>query len=396
MNNLGSLLAGGPALLRFRGGVIYSKDGFTLSPELGSFKVSTDIEGEVDERDSQAVLSIAGTPSGVLADRSAFFRFLAQRPGDFVVPVMAITAIALDTNILTVPRHVWETGDPVYVSGDGNYTLPAAVAAGTLYYVKKLSATTLTLHDTAAHATAGTNAIDFADDGDGNLCLVDESPAVLETSRNKKITFWNAAVTTPPPLDLAAQKTAFGGFQIQVWRRHGKAWADEESLFKVETQAWTDPAFNPADIVTQPYAVSWGAVAPWAGISTEAGVSVQWSLGTTEKGNDAEGTVNRQIDNIGASASFVPIGVTEEDLLNAMNLQGAGHARGQSRASGAPNLDIAGTGLHVRLYAAVLVEAPSRFNRKDYRAGTVKLNASASYTGGVRNPIAYVGANAPA
>lgn len=69
------------------------------------------------------------------------------------------------TNVLSAVGHSFITGLKVRVTSDD--TLPTNLTAGTDYYAVVLSANTLQLSDTMAHALEGINIIEFTDDGVG-------------------------------------------------------------------------------------------------------------------------------------------------------------------------------------------------------------------------------------
>lgn len=63
------------------------------------------------------------------------------------------------TDVITITGHGFSTGTAVQLSSSG--TLPAGLTAFTTYYVRNVSANTITLHSTAAGATANTGLINI-------------------------------------------------------------------------------------------------------------------------------------------------------------------------------------------------------------------------------------------
>ena len=366
-----------------------------MPADLAPFDVTVDHLGIVDQRSSAASITAELTPSGIFGDYSALFRCWTQRPGEFLVPVHAVVAIDTGARTWEITKHSLLTGDTVYCGGAGTYTLPSGVNATTLYYVRKMDANNVALYPTLADAVADTNVVYPVTEGVGILALIQEQPLVVTTNRRTKITFYNACVVQPPPILPSAVKTIYGSTRFEVFRRHGKAWGDEESLFKIESATWTDAEFDAADIITQPYSAAWGAVAPWADINTESGFNVETELRTTEKGSDAVGTMNRMIDLVYPTARFTPIGIMEADILGKLRVQGSGNYRGQSFASGSNDLIITGSGVYISLTGAQLRTGPTRYNRHDYRSGELHFVPTLSFTGGLPNPLGFVGTAAP-
>jgi hypothetical protein len=395
--NLATLLSGGPAKVTFGGATMLTKNGINADPSLDLFDIEVDTYGVVAQGVSNANIVLPFTPAGVWGDTGSLFRCLRQKVGDFIVPVMPIATVDPVTDQIEVLGHVFESGDSVYIAliiAGG--TIPPGLDAATLYYAHKVDADNVTLHGTRADSLTGDNPVDITGAGAGDLALVQEQPLVVHTKRGKRITFHNVGLVEPPTLDPGATRTVFGEARFEVFRRHGKSWADANSLFTIENAAYVDEAFDPVNLAPKVFAASWGATAPWTNMSTELGFRFATGIALTEKGNDEEGILNRQIDRIEPAVRFVPVGIMEEHIWAALRLQGAGTGRGQLTSSGAQVLNLSATGAYIRLYAAQLREGPTRFNRKDYRAGELEFAATQSFTGGVPNPLAFVGNAAPA
>ncbi len=72
------------------------------------------------------------------------------------------------TDVCTTVAHGYTTADPVSFTTTGG-TLPAPLADTITYFVRVLSATTFTVHPTAADATANTNIVDITSAGAGTI-----------------------------------------------------------------------------------------------------------------------------------------------------------------------------------------------------------------------------------
>jgi hypothetical protein len=92
--------------------------------------------------------------------------------GDFTADASSATVSSIDTaldQITTTAAHGFTTGDPVHV--DATTTLPGGVLNTQYYYARAISTTVLSLHDTAAHASANTNKIDITSAGSGTITV---------------------------------------------------------------------------------------------------------------------------------------------------------------------------------------------------------------------------------
>ncbi len=91
------------------------------------------------------------------------------------MPSAIISAIDTGTDVITTTAaHGFTTAWAVGIFGSDAAVLPVATPALSLsgvYYVRSTGSATLTLHATAAAASAGTGAINFSDDGTGTFTL---------------------------------------------------------------------------------------------------------------------------------------------------------------------------------------------------------------------------------
>ena len=79
--------------------------------------------------------------------------------------VFAATDVNTTTNIIT-KNHTYVTGEAVVFSAGGG-TAPAPLVEGTTYFVRAVSSSTMTLHPSAANASANSNIIDITTQGVG-------------------------------------------------------------------------------------------------------------------------------------------------------------------------------------------------------------------------------------
>ncbi|MEB3207324.1 MAG: hypothetical protein VKK63_00215 [Synechococcus sp.] len=95
-----------------------------------------------------------------------------------------------DESITTSSAHGLSDGDVVYIGSTG--TLPTATPAlnpDSPYYVNVIDTDSVTLHTTAAAATAGTDAINFTSEGNGTMFLTIDNPpyTLMETLEGVEI-----------------------------------------------------------------------------------------------------------------------------------------------------------------------------------------------------------------
>jgi hypothetical protein len=93
------------------------------------------------------------------------------------------------TDRLTCTAHGIATGTAVDVWSDG--TLPAPLAAGTVYYVRVVDANTLTLHPTAADASANTNIVNITTTGSSVHTISPTTTFNLPDARGEFVRMWD-------------------------------------------------------------------------------------------------------------------------------------------------------------------------------------------------------------
>jgi hypothetical protein len=136
---------------------------------------------------------------------------------------------------------------------------------------------------------------------------------------------------------------------------------------------------------------------PWSNFETREGFKVTFAMQLTEDSGDAIGHYDTIFGGLTVSASGLPQGITEAQMLAAALVQGTGSARGSRLSTGAHDLDIVGTGVFFRLYAANLRKAGQIFGATKQRIPDLEWVASRSIGGGgALNPLFYIGAAAPA
>lgn len=391
-------ILGGPALVQFRGASFYSKGNILLTNAKGTFPVETDRFGKVDERVSNEDLKVSFEPAGEFENLAVLWPYGATVLGALIAPAsQAVVSIDTATDIITLTGHGYTTEDQICVHMSTGGTLPAATPTLTTVlqlFVRNVSANTVTLHDTAAHATANTNLVNFSDSGTGTLYLDKDFPLVIWTFSGVKLTLYNAAVTKMPSMNLSAVKTIIGGVEFSAFTRNGYAITTAASKWAIANAALSDTTFAPASVLTQAYTAAWGS-APWDSFQTKDGFVVDFNLGLRAVETDADGVRTMQLTSLDVTAKATPAGIDESQLLTKLLLQDTGSGRGRSLSGDNLLLSGAGANVFVQLYGAALKQSNMNFSSGLERMGELTWFATRTFSAGVPNPLFYVGAVTP-
>lgn len=211
------------------------------------------------------------------------------------------------------------------------------------------------------------------------------------TTDGKKRVYKAAAVTRMPNLTLAATQTLLGEIQFTCLHAEASDWDDANSLYTDSAEAYPgDAAFNAAQIITQPYTLTWGGDAPWSSFTTKEGVTVEFNLQISPETNDHKGLFDYTFQSLQVTARLQPEGVTPADVLALLKHQGAGAVRGRSTAT-ANKLKIAGTGVFVSLSGAAPILGNEAYGPMARRVGQMEWRATRTFAAGVADPLFYVG-----
>lgn len=386
-------IIGGPAKVTYGGATIYSKADIVEELSIETFGIETDRFQKVDDRVSGTPVRIRLTPIGILTDMIPLFQLYAGLPlGDLITPVRTLGNIDETANTITIEGHKLRAGMAVLISTSAA-DFPGGLDGTTLYYVGVIDEDTISLHTTYANAIALTSAVDITDDGTGTHKLIQQEPLVIHTVHGKKITYHNAAVVQLPQLTPGATKTLLGEIIFEAFLRNDKDQEDANSIFTEEDAAYTDDEFDPADIITQCYQAAWGAP-PFDDFATKAGWAIDFALTLEPVETDCQGVLTRRLVGLAVTGKAIPLGISEAELRARLMIQGGGASRGRSLSG--DNLNISGTNVYIRLYAAALVGGPMNYGSRSDRMGELEWRANRSFTSGVPNPLFYIGEAAPA
>jgi hypothetical protein len=217
-----------------------------------------------------------------------------------------------------------------------------------------------------------------------------DKPISIHSLAGTKVTFVSGFLSAMPSLRLSARETLFGG--AAEWTAilgNGLARTGVDPVvpfYSSASQAWAG-TFDKADIKSKPISAAWGSTSPWAAISTTDGWTIDFEMGMEPVIEDGSGTIDFLLTSVTARARCRPIGITEAQVLAALNLQGATGGIGDSMRS-ANDLVLIGTGgLTVTLKEAALMEGPLRWGNTDLRAGELGFVAHRAFPAGVAGAI---------
>ena len=388
-------IIGGPAKASYGGATIYSKEDIIEEIDLETFDITTDRFQKVDERVSGTPVRVRLTPIGILADLIPFYNFIANLPlGDLMTPVRTFGTVTAGDDSVEIEGHKLRAGMAVKLS-TSEEDLPAGLDTATLYYVGVIDADNISFHTTYADAIALTNAVDITDAGTGTHKLIQQEPLVIHTVHGKKITYHNAVIVQLPKLTPGAKKTILGEIIFEAFLRNDMDAEDANSIYTEADAAYTDDEFDPADIITQCYGAEWGEEAPFDDFATKEGWELDFPMTLEAVETDCQGVLTRRLVGVAATAKAQPLGISESELRTKRKIQGAGANRSRSLAG--DDLNITGTGVYIRLYAAALRgQSPLNYGSKSDRLGTLEWGATRSWSSGVPNPLFFVGDSAPA
>ncbi len=383
---------GGPCVIQYRGATFFSQGDVTLqiSPEV--FEIQTDVFGIVDRRVKTQPVKLSFTPAGEWENLIVLFPYALIPFGDLITPVRTLGTIV--ANVVNLPNHRLQSGDAVYAKNVGG-ALPTGLTAGTLYYVHAVSSDAVTIHTTRALGVSGASPVSITNNGTGTNRFVVNNPLTIQTidpANGQLITLFNAAVTKMPDINATATATLLGDVEFEAFIVDGSALSDAASLYSIQSSPYQgDTTFDPANILTQPINVSWGAVAPWDSFYTKNGVKISFNLALQNIDIDGYGILSKRISDLSVMAKLTPIGAEASDLLTALQLQGSGAAIGRSMGQNGHNLNLSATGFYARLYQAGLQGGPELFSRSKDRIGEITFIATRSFTAGVPNALFFVG-----
>jgi len=394
--NLAQLLEG-PADITYKGQTFRSAATLGVRSSQATKSIASAAYGPIGQRAQQPAVQITLKPVGEFSAALAAILLPWTNPkiGQFVTPVSSWTSTNVDTgtNKINIAAHGLRLGMPCMLGTFG--TLPTGVDAATLYYVGVPDADHITLHATSADAIAGTSPIALTAAGAGVSSLVEQEPLVVHTFTNNQITFPVAAVVGMPSLEFSATATLFDTVTFECFRKNNAAWSDANSLYSVAFVPYAPSGPDPTLVKQQSYTAQWGAVAPFSSFTARGSIKVRFNLGLAATETDAVGIVSRKITSLTAAITCSPAGMSEDQLVTYLDLQGVGAARGAERTKNDFIVSGANGDVFARFYDAALRDVPEQFDATNPRAGELSWETSRKITAGVVKPVFAVGVTLP-
>lgn len=387
-------IIGGPALVTYKGQTFYSKGDISISGAIEAFAIETSIHGQLEERESGAPVSVSFVPAGEWEALAVLWPYQAPIPGQSIVRVRDVDTVDTVNDELDIAAHPFRTEGPVRVFPVGVGVMPTGITAGQLYYARSVTADSISLHPTAADATADTNRVDITAAGTLPIRVVEQEPLVIHTLDGKVITFHVAAVTQQPDIAAATTETLIGQVTFECFRKAGEEATTDNSFWTITSAALSDTTFDPASIITQAYSGAWGGAVPWDDFSSKNGFRFSFPVNLAAIEDDACGVVGRRYVSGQATCTAQPTNVDESALLTKLGLQAAGAGRGRRLVG--DNLNVSAAGVYIRLYGATLRSGPQQFSSQNDRIGDLNWAAARVFTAGVPSDLFYLGTAAPA
>jgi len=228
-----------------------------------------------------------------------------------------------------------------------------------------------------ASATRGTSVFGSSD-----------SDINVHSFAGQKLTLHAGAVTQMPTLFFGPTETIAGPVTMEAIGADDTAWSDASKFATLASVAFSDTSFDKSTVKLMAYTGTW--TAPLASFDTEGGIRVTPTANIVPDMTAADGIVDKVVDGVGITVGAIPVGVSESDLLTALDIQGSGVARGTllSDLSHAADLSIgAGSGNPAfAVTTAHLVDAGLVYGSRK-RVGEVAWQATRDFTAGVADAL---------
>jgi hypothetical protein len=217
---------------------------------------------------------------------------------------------------------------------------------------------------------------------------------VIWTRAGQQHTYKDAAITALPGLKFSAGAPLFNGDVTFTAIGDCSEDIDTDGHFaEVASEAFDDTGYDDSKEFQLVYPAAWGA-SPFDEIETVDGFEIAFDLQLTDDLNDSHGIYDKTVTGFGATASFVPIGLTEAQILTAMGIQGTGAGRGVRRETFARDLilstDVEGDP-YFKLFNCSLAGLQQMHGVTANNVGALQLIAQKKITTGAQQPMFEVG-----
>jgi hypothetical protein len=382
-------IIGGPCIMNYRGATLRSKNDVRLNLALATFPIETSLLGQVDVRLREVSGEISFVPDGEWTNLSVLWPYMNTPFGSYLSSQLPFFSVGSNqVNVGSTATLL--SGDAFVAQVQGTGTITVGLTAGTTYYFHVISATNVSIHSTYAAAVAGVNPIAISA-GSGNTVSVVNNPMTIQSYDGQLFTFMNVAVSKMPSLSLSTVKTPVGSVTFQAYRADGQDWSGVNSLYTSVANPWPgDATFNPNNIITGEIQAIWrNMAAPWALFDTKDGWTVDFAMDITRQEVDNVGLVAHKLSGLVVRAKATPVGVQVSDVATALQLQGAGAARGRSLGASGQDLLLSAVAanLGVKITGAALVGGPGIWSNKLDRVGELTWEATRTFGSTGPNPL---------
>lgn len=225
----------------------------------------------------------------------------------------------------------------------------------------------------------------------GSSIFGTDKTLVIATLAGQVLTYGAAGVVQMPDINLSTQKTPIGGVKFKCLRQDNTAWDDNTNkLLSIASTAFLDAdwaQFDVTKIYTQAFAFAWGS-SPWNAIKTVEGATINFDLKIDPVTSDEDGKVDYTLGDVGAMVKLTPIGLTEQNVIDAMKIQATGAIkRGGTIDANANDFVATGTNVSATIHKAALKTSGYRFGATTLRLGELGFVSSRQFTGGKSDPI---------
>ena len=213
---------------------------------------------------------------------------------------------------------------------------------------------------------------------------------VVHSVDGKTYTYKVAALTQMPGLALGANLPLFdGNAEFTALGDCTEAWSVANHFVATADSAFASTSFNRALDLRKHYAAGWGA-SPWDAIETEGGIKIAFGVDMADVLTDSYGVVDKTITSVSATATFTPQGITPEQVVAALGIQGAGAARGRSMSAGSVADLVLGPAVDgeplVTLHNCILKGNTTQFGAEANRVGELSLTTLRQLASGSLSP----------
>lgn len=216
-----------------------------------------------------------------------------------------------------------------------------------------------------------------------SLLTAADLPLVIHSNNNERFTFAATALTKMPDLFLSATKTIIGPAEFTAVRKNNTEWNVADSFLAIDSAAYSDASFAPANIKVQSYQAVQAGVAGYTAFDTQEGWTIQFNLAYDPIRTDKDGLVDFRFRSLEVMVRGVPIQATPTQTRDALGLHSS--LRGSSLQTGSVDLVITGAdGTTVfTAKSARMVSAGYRFGATVLRNNEVGWVATRPFAAGV-------------